>query len=87
MVAVLALPIAAIVATLLLADPRPPQVPPLVRIGESATLTPSPAPQPGTQSPSADPPSRSQLPPPPPVDDDDDDDDDDDLFDDDVFDD
>lgn len=87
MVAVLALPIAAIVATLLLADPRPPQAPPLVRIGESATVTPSsPSSEPGSPSPSADPPSRSQLPPPPPVDDDDDDDDDD-IFDDDVFDD
>ncbi|MFC4002000.1 hypothetical protein ACFS2C_19090 [Prauserella oleivorans] len=77
LVAVLALPVAAVLAVLLLSPgDEPPRETSVVRIGESSvsagptgaspTATPTP--------PSAEPPARSQLPPPPPVDDDDDDD-------------
>ncbi|MEU6647474.1 hypothetical protein ABZ863_33810 [Saccharomonospora sp. NPDC046836] len=81
LVAVLALPVAAVLATLLLADPRPPQETPVVRIGESSSaVSPNTQPTTGSQTP-----TLSRLPPPPPVDDDelDDLDDLDDLYDDD----
>ncbi|MBK1788392.1 hypothetical protein [Prauserella cavernicola] len=80
-VAVLALPVAAVLATLLLSDPSPPrETAPVVRIGESGEMTPPPSGPPttsGEPSTSGEPTtsSRVQLPPPPPVDDDDDDDD------------
>ncbi|MGC7096653.1 hypothetical protein ACPZ19_18405 [Amycolatopsis lurida] len=80
LIAVLALPVGAAIALLLLADPEPPKEPATVRIGESATFAPPPPPPSATPVPpsTSAAPSDTWLPPPPPVDDDDLDDDNDD---------
>lgn len=87
LIAVLALPLGAALATYLLStDPEPPRSPAIVRIGENppGRAGPTPTPSAGTTTPA---PSRTRtppagdrtfVPPPPPVDDDDDDDADDD---------
>lgn len=84
LVAVVALPVVAGVATMLANDPEPPRLPGHVRVGESApggapAVPPSGAPVPtGTPPPTSTAPGTTQLPPPPPVDDDDGDGDSDD---------
>ena len=82
--AVLLLPILAALTGLMLApDARPPQVDPIVRIGESntprpttATVPPTTSAPPTTTTTTSNPPPPV-LPPPAPIDDDDDDDGDD----------
>ncbi|PXY24941.1 hypothetical protein BAY59_23090 [Prauserella coralliicola] len=77
LVAVLALPVAAVLATLLLSEPSPPkETSQVVRIGESAPAGTSAATPTLSSSEPTSTPSDTKLPPPPPVDDDDDDDDD-----------